>query len=112
MIRPEIAGSEPGTQALQGGLWDVAGGLGHWVAWMGAGQAVGPGQSGAGEDGAESLPTRKYMHIAEPSCLVSVYLRNPGTLYVSLSLCASDHLHRDKLLDYLGIYCFNCCCST
>lgn len=21
MIRPEIAGSEPGTQALQGGLW-------------------------------------------------------------------------------------------
>ena len=62
MIRPEIAGSEPGTQALQGGLWDVAGGLGHWVAWMGAGQAAGPGQSGAGEDGAkESLLARKHM---------------------------------------------------
>lgn len=74
---------------------------------------VGPGQSGAGEDGAEeSLPTRKYMYLAEPSCLVSVYSRNPRTLYVCLSLRASDHLHRYKLLDYLGIYCFNCCCST
>lgn len=83
MVRPETAGSEPGTQALQ----DVAGGLGHWVAWTEAGQAGGPGQSGAGEDGAEeSLPTRKHVYLPEPSCLVTVFLRNPTTICVSLAL--------------------------
>lgn len=62
---------------------------------MGAGQAAGPGQSGAGEDGAEeSLPTRKHTYLPEPSGLVTVYLRNPKPICISLSLCTSDHLRR------------------
>lgn len=62
------------------------------MAWIGAGQAVRLRRGGAGEGEPGSLSPPEKVGFPEPSCLVTMRLRNPRTIGVSSSLSGGGHL--------------------